>query len=262
MAEDLWKLRKRRGMSISQLANKSGVPALSIQEYEQGKAVRVADLGRLAKALFVDEFDIKIQSDPKPAGKPRQPEAPAPPPEKKAPPPAPPQNKAKPQPAKTQPAKTQPAKPTQISHLLELANKLGQNEADVQKAAQEAVGKPLNELSLTEARQLLHEYTEQIKEQNATEEANRPEGTRRKRAQLPEGIDEFELNYLESCRESGDAVTFYLLNGKTFTGRVIGFSPYQIMIDQGNGTEVTLHKLALAYYTRTLTPEPAGEVSA
>lgn len=255
MAEDLWKLRKRRGMSISQLANKSGVPALSIQEYEQGKSVRVADLGRLAKALFVDEFEIKIQSDPKPAGKPK-PETPAPAPAKQEPPPEKPEKKAK------QPQPQPPAKPTQISHLLELASKLGQDEEAVQNTAQETVGKPLEELSLVEARQLLYQYTEQIKEQKAAEEANRPEGTRRKRAQLPEGIDEYELNYLESCQESGDSLTFHLLNGKTFTGRVIGFSPYQIMIDPGDGAEITLQKMALAYYMRSTAPEPAEEASA
>ncbi len=242
MAEDLWKLRKRRGMTISQLANKAGVPALSIQEYEQGQPVRVADLGRLAKALFVDEFEIKIQSDPKPAGKPPKPAAPPVQEEKPA---APAPQKA------TPPRPPSPAKPTQISHLLELAKKLGQDEADVQKAAQEAVGKPLDQLSLVEARQLLYTYTEQIKEKRAVEEASRPEGTRRRRAQLPEGIDEFELNYLQSCQESGDVLAFHLLNGKTFTGRVIGFSAYQIMIDQGDNTEITLQKLALAYYLRT-----------
>jgi transcriptional regulator with XRE-family HTH domain len=246
MAEDLWKLRKRRGMSISQLASKAGVPALSIQEYEQGHPVRVADLGRLAKALFVDEFEIKIQSDPKPAGKP----AASPAPEEK--PTAPPPKKTAPAPPPS------PAKPTQISHLMELARKLGQDEADVQAAAQETEGKPLDQLSLTEARQLLHIYTEKIKEQKTVAEIQRPDGTRRKRAHLPEGVDEFELKYLESCRESGDMLTFHLLNGKTFTGRVIGFSPYQIMITQDDGTEITLHKLALAYYLRPA-PEKTDE---
>lgn len=251
MAEDLWKLRKRRGMTVSQLANKAGVPALSIQEYEQGQPVRMADLSRLAKALFVDEFDIKIQSDPKPAGKPRRPPEPLPSAPAPAPVPSvPPEPKQK---AASPPVK--PARPTQVTHLLDLARKLGQDEQMVEEVA----GKPLDELSLAEARQLLHDYTAEIKAQKEEAEANRPDGTRRKRAQLPEGIDDFELNYLAECRESGDEVSFHLLSGKVFTGRVIGFSPYHIIIDEGNGTETTLHKLALAYYTRTTAPKEAEE---
>ncbi|MER3514040.1 MAG: XRE family transcriptional regulator, partial [Chloroflexota bacterium] len=54
MAEDLWKLRQRKGMTVQQLAAKSGIPVAVIQEYEAGKRpIRSADLPKLARALFV-----------------------------------------------------------------------------------------------------------------------------------------------------------------------------------------------------------------
>jgi transcriptional regulator with XRE-family HTH domain len=256
MAEDLWNLRKRRGMTVKQLANKSGVPALSIEEYERGEPIRIADLARLARALFVDEFDIKIQSDPKPdapAPRPPHPERTRPqetPTQTRPTPPARPPKPSKPAPNK--PAVM--ARPTQIEHLMNLAELLGEDEAAVLATA----GKPLDQLNRQEASQLLKQYQERVKEYRLQEEENRPPGTRRKRAHLPEGIDEFELNYLRQCQEAGDQLSFTLLNGQSFTGRVQGFSPYFITIEQPDGTETNIHKLALAYYQR----RPAGEEAA
>lgn len=255
MAEDLWNLRKRRGMSVKQLANKSGVPALSIEEYERGEPIRIADLARLAKALFVDEFDIKIQSDPKPDAPPQRP----PHPERTRPQeaqtrPAPAGRPTRPD---KKPAKPKPvvmARPTQIEHLLTLAKLIGEDEA----AVQEVAGKSLDQLTRQEASEILKRYHERVKEYREQEEENRPPGTRRRRAHLPEGIDEFELNYLQQCQEAGDLLSFTLLNGQSFTGRVLGFSPYFITIEQPDGTETNIHKLALAYYQR----RPAGEEAA
>jgi len=41
-----------------------------------------------------------------------------------------------------------------------------------------------------------------------------------------------------------------LFDGQTFEGTVIGFGPYQITIRDPGGDEVTLNKLAIAYYRK------------
>lgn len=238
MAEDLWKLRKKRGLSVQQLAGKSGVPAVSIIEYEKGQPVRIADLARLARALFVDELDIKIQSDP-PARRVVEDKAPRPEPEDPAPKPMP---KKEPKEAPARPERM--ARPTQIEHLLNLARIVGDDETVLVAAA----GKPLQELTLVEVRQLLGEYHQKVADFKQMDESERPAGTRRRRASLPEGIDEYEQNYLTACQAAGDVLQFVLLNGEKLTGRVTGYSPYFITILQADGRETTVHKLALAYY--------------
>lgn len=73
MGSDLWELRKQRKMTVKQLAAKSGVPAKNIYAYEAGDRIKIADLGRLARVLYVDKSEIKIQSDPVPKTKPEPP---------------------------------------------------------------------------------------------------------------------------------------------------------------------------------------------
>ncbi len=238
MAEDLWKLRKKRGMTVRELANRSGVPAASIHEYEHGRPVRLADLSRLAKALFVDELEIKIRSNP--PAEPAQEMPEAPPPAESGPP-----VKTKPDgKKKAAPAREQPATPGQIDHLLKLAAVLGEDEQAVGRAA----GKPLEALTRQEATSLLTTYSERAREWKATGEEARPDGTRRKRGHLPEAVDEYELHYLQARQENGEIVTFKLLNGEQMEGRVIGFSPYHILIAKDDQSEMVIHKLALAYY--------------
>lgn len=240
MAEDLWKLRQKRGLSVQQLAVRSGVPLLSIQEYEQGKAVRAADLPRLAKALFVDEFTIRVQSEPFRASS--------------SPPKSSPKPVATATPSAEQKSLTIPlARPGQIQHLLQLADVLHQDEA----ALVAALGKPLQQLTIVEIQHHLRDYTNKVKQNKANEEENRPPHTRRKRAHLPEGLDEFELAYLQSHYQAQDEMSFTLLNGQSFTGRIIGFTPYFITINQTSGQEVTIQKLALAYYTNNQQQETA-----
>jgi sRNA-binding regulator protein Hfq len=136
------------------------------------------------------------------------------------------------------------ARPTQIEHLLNLAKIVGDDEAVLVASA----GKPLQELTLAEVRQLLGEYHQKVADYKQLDESERPAGTRRRRASLPEGIDEYEQNYLTACQAAGDVLHFVLLNGEELTGRVTGYSPYFITILQPDGRETTLHKLALAYY--------------
>ncbi|MEM7115340.1 MAG: helix-turn-helix transcriptional regulator [Chloroflexota bacterium] len=247
MAENLSDLRKRKGMTVKQLAGKSGIKTAVIYGYEKGNPIRVADRARLAKALFVNPHDIKIKSDP--PTKAKKEKTPAPPPPKpksaqKQPQPAPPdvaQPSAKP---KTEPSKqpAHPARPSQLEHMRNLWLKLGVQEADVVAE----VGKSLEELSVSEAKRLNGKYMQLAKEKLWQD---RPTGTRRKRNYLPESIDTFELNYLQARQEAEDDMTFVLLNEQTFSGKVIGFSPYNIVIRQADGSETTIQKLALTYYT-------------
>ena len=71
-----------------------------------------------------------------------------------------------------------------------------------------------------------------------------------KRAYLPEGVDGFELAYLQEQQEAGVPLHFTLFDGQTFEGTVVGFSPYQITIRGPDGDEVALNKLAIAYYRK------------
>ncbi len=247
MSNNLWELRKQRNLTVKQLAAKSGIPAKNIYAYEAGEQVKMADLERLAKALFVNKAEIKFQSDPIPKAKPEPPQA------KSARPAKPPQARAEtpltsaPEPEKRQGKSPQPpqlATEGQLAHLNALINKLGLEETAVIAHH----GKPLDQLTFTEARQLLKTYEKDVKAQRVRQLGERPPGTRRERATVPEGVDEFEFGYLQARQEAGDEVTFTLFDETIFTGRIIGFSPYTITIQQADGSETTLYKLALAYY--------------
>lgn len=293
MAEDLWKLRQRKGMTVQQLAAKSGIPVAVLQEYEAGKRpIRSADLPKLARALFVEEWDIKDLSEPPPP--PRPPEPPRPPaeaapparpapaaerePERPAPAapprPAPPARPAAPpaRPAAEQPAPPErpararkaaappaPARPTQITHLLGLAGKLGQDRA----ALEAEIGKPVDQLNFQEARRWLGEYQRRLRERRAAlagaAPPPAPAAETRHRAHLPESVDGFEAAYLTRHQQAGTRLWFKLFNGETFEGHLVGFGPYNIVIRQDDGTEVNLQKLAIAYYRSVGVPERAAE---
>jgi transcriptional regulator with XRE-family HTH domain len=246
MPEPLWIIREKKGMSVNQLASRSGVPAISITEYESGHAIRSVDLAKLAKALYVEEWDIEIKSEPRPSvdQKPPPPK-PAPRPERettdtaKAPRPAP------------------PARPSQIEHLLNLCSRqFGKDRVDLEQE----LGKPLEEMTRTEASKLLNQYQRVLTESRTSAHADSPL-PKRKRAYLPEGVDEFELEYLTAKQESGTVLRFSLFDGQQVTGQVIGFSPYSITIrERDSGDEITLQKLAIAYY-RVAVAQPDGEGS-
>ncbi|MCP4423200.1 MAG: helix-turn-helix transcriptional regulator [Chloroflexi bacterium] len=258
MPKNLWELRIERGLTVKQLAGKSGVSASDIYAYEGSKPIRTADRARLAKVLYVDKYDIKVQSDPKPKQKKSKPKpaAPKPPAAKRpmaarpsaSPAPSKPQTTPpKPAAKKKQPS-SKPARESQITHLLQLANKMGQTETAVVKT----IGKPLTELTQQEAGRWLLQYTEELKalkaKRAAESESERPPNTRRRRFHLPESVDVFEFNYLTARQEAGDLIAFKLFDGTELNGRIIGFSSYTITIVQPDGAETTIQKLALAYY--------------
>lgn len=235
MPEPLWKIRKRKQMSVNKLAAKSGVPAISIIEYESGQTIRSADLPKLAKALYVEEWDIEIKGAPVP--KPKQKGPPAP-----APDPVPPAKKPQPR----RPA-TAPARPSQIQHLLTLTTHHFNKE---RAALEQEVGKPLELLTRHEASKLLNRYQQLLAESRGGESPDQARPKRR-RAYLPESVDEFELKYLTAQQEAGALLHFTLFDGHKLSGRIVGFSPYSITIrEPETEEEVTLQKLAIAYYRR------------
>ncbi len=124
--------------------------------------------------------------------------------------------------------------------MLQMAAKI-----DLDRSALETeIGKGLDQLTQAEARQwnatLMRRYAE-IKPTKSID---------RKRAYLPEGVDGFELAYLQKQQETGARLHFTLFDGQTFEGTLLGFGPYQIIIQEPGGDEITLNKLAIAYYRK------------
>jgi transcriptional regulator with XRE-family HTH domain len=232
MPENLWQIRRRKKLKVRDLAAKSGVPASAIHQYEAGeKPVSQAHLRQLARALIVDTWDIKPVSDPKPREEP-------------APAKARPSRETRP-PKQPRPARPPaPVRPTQIEHLLHLAERF----PDVDRGTLEAqVGKTLEELTTKEASELLGQIQERIRLEQPPR-VKQPFD--RHRAYLPEGVDEFELKYLTAVQEVGDTLYVTLFDGKQLEGRIAGFSPYTITLNQPDGEETTINKLAIAYYRR------------
>ncbi len=236
MSNNLWELRKQRNLTVKQLAAKSGIPAKSIYAYEAGEQVKMADMDKLAKALFVNKTAIKFQSDPITKTQPEPP-----------PKPAKPTPVLKPQVAEPKERPSQPATEGQLNHLHTLTQKLGLDDTAVFLR----INQPLDELAFQEARFWIKTFESELR----TAEGQRPPDTRRLRAFLPEGVDEFEANYLLARQQAGDEVIFTLLDGTTFNGRVLGFGSYNITIRQADGSETTIQKLSLAYYHVAATEE-------
>lgn len=235
MSEDLRTLRKQKRQSINQLASKSGISIARLIQYERGEQeIPHADLRRLARALYVDEWDINPRSTPPPPAPARE--------ERPARPPRPPRpKKEKPPKEKKPPPKSPPARESQIAHLLTLAARFGIDRA----ALETEIGKSLDELTQKEARHWNGRFMRRIAEEQPPKRA-----IDRRRAYLPEGVDGFELAYLQEQQEAGVPLHFTLFDGQTFEGAVVGFSPYQITIREPGGDETTLNKLAIAYYRK------------
>ncbi len=246
MAEDLWKIRERKKMSVAQLALRSGLAMDLIEDYESGKPLTAVHRAKLAKMLYVNDYDIKLQSAPKP--RPPKPEA-AP---DKSPTPAAgestPQprqaDKRAPKPAKEpKPAAPPlPARPGQIQFLHDLSRFLGLSVEQMESQ----IGKPLGELTLPEARHWIKHYQSQA---NTPSETRLP-GLRSRRAHLPEGVDEFELKYLTEAQQARAVLTVKLFNDEVYRGTLIGFGPYALTLQQPDGQEITLQKLGILYYQR------------
>lgn len=238
--ENLWKIRMRKQMSVAQLSSRAGVPARRIYEYESGKrAIPMRDLEKLAKALFVDVMEIKALSDPIPqelAATPLQ--SPEPALRMAQAPAARTSARIQEQEAisRRRPSASAPVRENQISHMLLLAQHFSWD----QDALEREIGKPLKDLTRAEASRWLKTLQERLMVES-------PKKIKRRRPYLPESVDTFEFRYLEDKREKGSTLTFTLFNGERLQGRIVGFSPYHITI-RGDKEEVTLNKLAIAYY--------------
>lgn len=108
------------------------------------------------------------------------------------------------------------------------------------------LGKPAQQLTAREARAWLRQQYERLSSQSSS---NKMPG-QAKRAALPEAVDAFELRYLTEARRVGARLDVKLFNAETFSGRLIGFSPYALTLRLDDGREITLQKLAISYYTR------------
>lgn len=65
--EDLWKVRRRKRMTVGELSSRTGISSKVLQRYELGETpIPLEDIERLARALYVEPWEIKIQSDPPP----------------------------------------------------------------------------------------------------------------------------------------------------------------------------------------------------
>src|SRR5512133_135190 len=142
MAENWWSLREQKKLSVAALANRAGLPIGLIIEYESGqRSIDPRHLGRLARALYVEESDIKLQTDRRPpapgTAAPREPtREPAP----AARPPAKPRERVSR--SKSPPRPPAPARPSQITYLEGLLKRLNRTAADLEKE----IGRPLAEL--------------------------------------------------------------------------------------------------------------------
>lgn len=242
MADNLWALREQKKLSVATLASRAGLPIGLIMEYESGqRSVDPRHLGRLARALFLEEADIKLRSDPRPGSgalerqarrDEARPPVPAPAPTGFAP-------KARERPSRLvePPRPPAPARPSQLAHLADLIERLGRTQAEVETEA----GKPLAQLDRLEASKLLGRLQTEFREGKAPN---------RHRAYLPEAIDQFEFKYLTAAQEAGDTILFTLFDNTQVQGYVIGFGLYSITVRQVDGSETTVNKLALVSYTR------------
>ncbi len=263
MAENLWALREAKRLSVATLASRAGLPIGLIMEYESGtRSIDPRHLARLAKALYVEESEIRMRCDPRPGAgtlerqgqRPPEPRPVAPPsppmqggpsaPTMAAPPPSR-QRGARPPRQSPDPRPPAPARPSQIAHLNDLIGRLGKDRA----ALEAELGKPIEELDRLAASNLLGKL--QLEMRNAPS----PE---RHRAYLPEAVDQYEHRYLNEVQESGARLTFTLFNGERLEGQVSGYGPYNITVRQDDGSEVTLNKLAIVSYRRAASDRGAA----
>jgi transcriptional regulator with XRE-family HTH domain len=220
MAENLWEIRRRKKMKVRDLAAKSGVPASLIHQYEAGeKPISQSHLRQFARALIVETWEIKLVSDPKPSAQ---------------------KGPGKPKPA----GEPRPSRQPKLEHLLRLAERF----SDVDKASLEAeAGKPLEDLTKPEASKFLYQLQERLRQEQPPPPQ---QAFDRHRAYLPEGVDQFELDYLTQAKGAGDLLYVTLFDTSQVTGQIIGFGPYSITLRQADAQEITINKLAIAYYRK------------
>ena len=144
-----------------------------------------------------------------------------------------------------------PARLSQIEHLKALLLRLEMSGEDLLRLA----GKPLSMLNRKEAAELLTTCQGMLAERKPP----KPKG-KRQRPYLPESVDEHELAYLTEIQLDKRDLRLTLFNGEAVRGKLQGFSPYALTLSKPDGDEITVQKLAIAYYETA--PAPAREPDA
>ncbi len=245
MSENLWALREQRKLSVATLASRAGLPIGLVMEYEAGqRSIDVRHIGRLARALYVEESAIRLRSDPRPGAgplerSPRRTEERPPRPATEAveAAPKPRERPARPARAFPIPRPPLPPRPSQIAHLQDLLLRLGRSQDEFEAQ----LGQPLAELDRLSVSKALVALQTEFREGAVPD---------RRRAHLPESVDRFEHEHLAAVQTSGATLHFNLFDGASLSGQVIGYGPYSITIRQADGSETTVNKLALVSYTR------------
>ena len=67
-------------------------------------------------------------------------------------------------------------------------------------------------------------------------------------------MDEHELVYLTEIQLDKRDMRLTLFNGEALQGKLEGFSPYALTLSKPDGQEITVQKLAIAYYETESAP--------
>jgi sRNA-binding regulator protein Hfq len=117
---------------------------------------------------------------------------------------------------------------------------------------EERIGKKVTEMNRPEAKEWIKRARAMVEELAPTRKAAY--------GQWPEGREDQEAAYLRAMQEEGAYFTFKLFNGEQFEGVISDFTPYTITVKpNGNGEDLVLRKLAIAYYRRGVPSEPPAE---
>ncbi len=275
-------IRERKGLTIAQLAGKTSISIRTLQSYELGeRAIAADDLRKLSRVLFVPPAEIlqRPAAAPLPEPAPRSftprpsppeplprsiavvaPEEPAPlaselsprrslvsPPREARRPPTDGTHPPRPRPPRParEPRAPRPPGPATAGQLEQIRN-LARRMALEEDELTERIGSSLEALDQRTARAAIATLRKEMEES----------GTWQPR--VGEGPDQ-EGDYLAKLRERRVAVDVLLITGERLSGVVADFTPYLIRLrDPDAGTEVSVRKLAIAYY-RTREPVDDAE---
>lgn len=124
-----------------------------------------------------------------------------------------------------------PSTKGQMEQIHNLARRMGLDAA----AVEERIGAPLSSLDHLGARNAIARLRQELEDS----------GTWQPR--VGEGADQ-EGAYLGKLRDQGVSVVARLIDGQSVEGVVVDFTPYVIRLRQEDHGEVTVRKLAIAYY--------------
>jgi transcriptional regulator with XRE-family HTH domain len=168
-----------------------------------------------------------------------------------------PRTQRSPQPPAGGPRRSRPAPPPpspisegQLDELRRLAAKL-----DIEiEQLEERIGKKITDMNRPEAKDWIKRARAMVEELAPTRKAAY--------GQWPEGREDQEAAYLRAMQEAGAYFTFKLFNGEQFEGIISDFTPYTITVKpQGNGDDLVLRKLAIAYYRQGTPSERPAEAA-